>query len=279
MKKNIFFYLFVFIILFIWFVYVYSKKYAENFDENFPNVAIITAIYGDYDNLKDPNIDYIEKVDWYCFTDNNNIKSNFWKIINTPYHLNSNTNDNYKNSYSNIKDKKTYNMMCAKYYKMKNHEIDILNKYDYIVWIDGSIILRKNFIENVSNNILKKDIELANFKHSVRNNIKDETNVSIEMEKYKTQGVDKQYNHYIANGFDDSVGLFENTIIIRKKTDRTNDIFDTWWLHNLIYSYQDQISYPYVLWEKNFLPDFIINENVFNNNNYSFVDFKYMKNH
>ena len=99
------------------------------------------------------------------------------------------------------------------------------------------------------------------------------------MEKYKKQDVDKQYNSYIANGFDDSIGLFENTIIIRKKTQRTNEIFDSWWLHNLIYSYQDQISYPYVLWEKQYTPDLIINENVFNNEKYSYVDFNYMKNH
>jgi len=278
-KINLCIYGFFFIAILILFIYIYNTKLLENFDDNFPNIAIITAIYGEYDNLKDPNIDNIEKVDCYCFTDNASIKSNVWKIINKPYHLTNNINDNYKNSYSNIKDKKTYNMMCAKYYKMKNHEIDILTKYDYIIWIDGSITLRKDFIKNISNEVIKNNKELVNFKHSVRSNIKDEKDVSIQMEKYKKQDVDKQYNSYIANGFDDSIGLFENTIIIRKKTQRTNEIFDSWWLHNLIYSYQDQISYPYVLWEKQYTPDLIINENVFNNEKYSFVDFNYMKNH
>jgi hypothetical protein len=246
-------------------------------------IAVITSIYGNYDNLKTHNIPGADQVDWFCFTDNKNISSNQWKIINTPYHLNdpdSETYKKYKNFYSNIdKNQKSnvYNMMCAKYYKMKAHHIDILQDYDYYVWIDGSIILRPDFIKNVLK--LCDNYNLINFKHSERNNIKDEYKLSITMIKYKDQDLTTQYKTYIDSGFKDDVGLFENTISIRKNTSIINKIYDEWWIHNLKYSYQDQISYPYVLWKFNYKPDYIINENVFNNNNYSYVNRKLMQNH
>ena len=43
-------------------------------------------------------------------------------------------------------------------------------------------------------------------------------------------------------------------------------LFDDWWNENLQKSYQDQISWPYVLWKNDVLPDNVIYENVFNNN-------------
>ena len=256
-----------------------NRVYIENMENNqIKKIAIITAIYGNYDNIKEQNINNKADVDWYCFTDNTDMKSDQWTIITTPYHLNS-TKYEYKNSYHNVSDKKIYNMMSAKYYKLKNHEIDILQKYDYIIWIDGSITLRPNFINNVLKNIIDNDYELASFKHSERNNINDEVKLSLTMDKYKTQDLKTQYQDYLQDGFNDKIGLFENTIIIRKKTERINNIFDMWWIHNLKYSYQDQISYPYVLWKLNEIPDYVIQENVFNNTEYSFVDFKYMNNH
>ena len=252
------------------------KKLEELNTSN--RIAIITAIYGNYDNIKEHNIQSKDSVDWYCFTNNNNMKSKTWNIINTPYHINNKElkNSIYKNS--NSKDKKTEYMMAAKYYKIKSHKIDILKNYDYIVWIDGSIFLQNNFINNIIS-LINKNYQLINFKHSMRNNIKDETIVSKKMLKYKNQDLDYQYKTYIKEGFQDNIGLFENTIIIRKNNSNIEKLFDEWWIHNLKYSYQDQISYPFVLWKNKINPDYIINDNVFNNKDYSYVDHSMMRKH
>lgn len=242
-------------------------------------IAIITAIYGNYDNIKEHNIHMKDKVDWYCFTNNVNMKSNLWNIINTPYHIHDiqdSTYRKYKNYYD--KNKKTKNMMAAKYYKIKSHKIDILKKYDYIVWIDGSIFLQNNFINNIQT-LINKKYQLINFKHSIRTNIKDEVIVSKKIFKYINQDLDNQYKTYIKEGFQDNNGLFENTIIIRKNNSNIEKLFDEWWIHNLKYSYQDQISYPFVLWKNKMNPDYIINDNVFNNKDYSYVDYNMMKKH
>ena len=271
---NTFFFLVCIDIILIGFLILWCNSKSTK------KIAVITSIFGNYDNLKEHNINNKDKVDWYCFTDNTHIQNNTWTIINTPYHLeNIDAFDiQNTNSYPNIKhDQKIYNMMCAKFYKAKAHTIDILKKYDHFIWIDGSIILRPTFLDKMMEHT--KHHELIQFKHSTRDNIKDETNVSIQMEKYKSQKINEQYAEYINSGFPDKTGLFENTIMVRKNNNRCNAIYDKWWVHNLKYSYQDQISYPYVLWSLKEIPDYIIEKNVFNNDEYSYADFSLMTKH
>lgn len=266
----------ILIIFLIFFINI--NEYFENNNLSY-KIAIITSIYGNYDNLKEHHINNKNKVDWYCFTDNN-IQSDFWTIINTPYHINNMNNEHneYNNYYNNINEDDIKNMMSAKYYKINPHEIDILQNYDYYIWIDGSIILQQEFINNVLS-IINNNHKLINFKHHKRNNIKEELNDSLTINKYINKGLENQYNEYIADNFPDNIGLFENGIIIRKNDNNINKVFDEWWIHNLKYSYQDQISYPYVLWKHNLLPDYIINENIFYNNNYSYIDYSLLQNH
>jgi len=273
--NNIFKIIIIFLLIFI--IIDYLLKDSEHFNNQKKyKIAIITSIYGNYDNLKEQNINNKNLVDWYCFTDNVNITHQIpWTIINTPYHLintdNNDTYNSYKNYYKNIKDDKTFNMMSAKYYKIKTHEIDILKDYDYYIWVDGSMNLKNNFIDNMIN-LINNGNELINFKHNKRDNIKDEVELSASWSKYYDQNLQFQYNDYIKNNFTDKEGLFELPIICKKNNDRINRIFDMWWIHNLKYSFQDQISYPYVLWELNDKPDHVIKLNVFDNDKYSNVE-------
>ena len=244
-------------------------------------VAIVTAIYGGYDNLKEPtDVNNRDKVDWFCFTDDANMKSPIWKIINTPYHTQNGKEEykQYKNYFDNIKEDKVRNMMSAKYYKVKTHEIDILKGYDYYVWVDGSLLLRTEFVNNIQK-LIDQSYSLINFKHPQRSNIKDEMDVSVRMGKYVNQDIPSQYAAYMKEGFPDDMGLFECTMIIKKNTPTINEAFDVWWIQNMQYSYQDQISYTYSLWKKGIKPDHVINQEVFNNPDYSYSDRSLMTKH
>lgn len=263
-------------------IFIYMNCSVENMEStsSSPKIAIVTSIYGNYDSFKSQdNVEYSDSVDWYCFTDNPKISaSKKWKIITTPYHSIINSDYlQYKNYYNNINNEKLYNMMSAKYYKIQSHKIGILQKYDYFIWVDGSIFLRDKFIKNM-NLLIKNNYNLINFKHSVRNNVKSELDASM-YNKYKNQNLEYQYSQYINDGFNDKMGLYENTVFVRKNNNSINKLFDLWWVHNLKYSFQDQISYPYVLWKSKINVDKVINQNVFNNKDYCFVNFNLMKSH
>lgn len=94
--------------------------------------------------------------DFICFTDNNNIINNGWIIDTTPYHLINKSkidNDTFTNSMCN--NKHTFNI--AKYYKQAFSNIPILQKYDVIVWLDGTIeIIYDKTSEYILNNIYTK---------------------------------------------------------------------------------------------------------------------------
>ena len=125
--------------------------------------------------------------------------------------------------------------------------------------------------------LIDRNYSLINFKHSVRDNIKDEVKLTLETKKYKYQNILGQYDAY--SDFPDNVGLFEMGLSIRKNNLEINSLFDLWWEHNLKYSFQDQISYPYVLWKKNIMPDYVINENIYHNKNYTYIDKALTTNH
>jgi hypothetical protein len=255
----------------------------EGFQSSGPRpyrVAVVSANFGGYDTVKEHPIKLADTVDWYYFTDNTNVKSDFWNVITRPYHLQNidkNCSDGV-NSPTRMLDSRTKNMMAAKFYKAKMHKIDILKGYDYYIWIDGSIILRDSFLEEVFS-LFDSGYTLISFKHSKRTTVSDEIAESIAMPKYKTQDIEGQYRAYVIQGFKDDVGLFENTIMIRKNIPKNNAVFDEWWCHNVKYTYQDQISLPFCYWKVGTMPDYVIPENVFYNKRFSYVDFNQMKKH
>ena len=101
-------------------------------------ICFITAIYGGYEKSCKKFVKQTIDTDFICFTDNNDIINNGWIIDTTPYHLNNKSHldtNNLTNSLSN--NKHTFNI--SKYYKQSFSNIPILNKYDVIVWLDGTI--------------------------------------------------------------------------------------------------------------------------------------------
>jgi hypothetical protein len=275
MKKNnkIWFILFLIITSYVFFRYVFSWKIFEHFDSGAPRIAIISAIFGGYDEPKEQNINDKNLADWYLMTDSSNNVSG-WNVITQKYHLENTPPNEDKNNYNNITETSVYNMMSAKYYKCQTHHIDILRNYDYYVWVDASVELKPDFMKNIME-IIHKDKSLANFRHGVRTTVKDEITESMKSDRYKEQKVEEQYKMYVADKFPDNLGLYELTMFIRKNNTTINTLFDDWWQHNLKYSYQDQISYPYVLWKHKMKPDYVIEQYVADPNN----DFGVRKTH
>ena len=88
-------------------------------------IAVYTCITGDYDNLRE--IDNVEKgIDYYCFTNNKNIRSNTWNVVY-------------------IEDDSLSNVELARKIKILGHSI--VNSYDILLWMDGAVRFTKNINE------------------------------------------------------------------------------------------------------------------------------------
>ena len=188
---------------------------------------VYTTIYGDYDNLKDqPDIG----VRYICYTDNPNLQSDIWEIIYDPI---------YPHLHPRIR---------AKYRKL-------ICPFDTLsLFIDGSIqIVNPNMIEELSK-FLKNG--WATYIHpSGRTCIESELAESLPMEKYQGLPLQEQVDYYFKQGLPKNFGLWACGIMLRDG--KFEDFGTKWMLENMMWTYQDQISLPYLVWKEKFPLDTI----------------------
>jgi hypothetical protein len=246
-------------------------------------VCFITAIYGNIEFTCKKFVKQTIDTDFICFTDSKKIIDNGWIIDTTPYHLINKSkidDDTYINSLSN--NKHTFNI--AKYYKQSFSNIPILQKYDVIVWLDGTIeIIYDKISEYILNNIYKEKI--IGWHHEHRNGILSAEVKDSKFEKYTStywynqiqpyQDVDYQYKCYIDDGYNDL--FFKNInshtphmgvwitcfVAFLNKDKEVNDFLDLWYLQTLKYTTQDQIGFSYVCQKKNIIPFTLPNNEIY----------------
>lgn len=135
----------------------------------------------------------------------------------------------------------------AKYFKMHPHEL--FPDYDVSVWIDaGVIVLDKTFPNKIA--AWLKGAATVFFPHRQRRTVKEELAAHLVIPKYAGLPLKEQVAHYTKQGFPDDVGLLECTVIARYHNDfRAVRLNEKWWTHNVRWSFADQLSLPYCIWQ------------------------------
>lgn len=184
-------------------------------------VAIISSIYGDYDT---PSIPVPQTVDcdWILVTDRPH-NSGWIEIVEPRAHM--------------------HPRMAAKVAKCRP---DLYSDAEFLIWIDGSFVIGDpSFAEWCVDRLGNNDI--AQFTHPQRRSILGEADVSAGMEKYATQPVQQQARFYVDQGHPDDWGLWASGICVRRNYWRPAEYGDAWLREQARWTYQDQISQPYVL--------------------------------
>lgn len=208
-------------------------------------IAVITAIYGPVDPLRDHRAQELPPgwtCDWFCFTDQPFVqeKKSVWKLIYKPYHE------------SVTHPKMNLNVYKAKFYRMQNHKVDILQKYDCYVWLDGHVgIGDPDFVGD----IVKRAGEfMAMWPHPNRECLYKEAYYSLTAPKYKDEPIRDQIATYEAAGMPHDWGLWCAGMSARRVNPLTNRLWDEWWNEILQWSFQDQVALPYIFWKNNRRP-------------------------
>lgn len=188
-----------------------------------------TCIFGNYEKIKDPK--YISSnFDYICFTDNENLKSEKWKII-------------YVNNLNNIELKKRNRCL-----KALPHII--LSNYEYSIYIDGSLQILDDL--NIIKDNICKEHKLYTFKHPVRNCSYQEFFGCLYYKKDDPKRMYEQLLKYFSEGFPFNYGLAETCILCRYHNDDIcKNIMNTWWNEINNHSNRDQLSLYYSLWKNN----------------------------
>ncbi len=193
-------------------------------------IAVYTSITKGYDNLISP--DFIsDKCDFFCFTDDENMSSNYWQVILLKNEFNGD------------------DVRFARHIKLFPHVY--LPEYRYTVWIDGNIGIVANIYSLVSTYFMK--YSFVTFKNPSRNCIYDEAKECIVRCKDKRKIIVEQMRNYKRNNYPENNGLIESNFIFRDSTCLSmKNVMNEWWEQISRYSRRDQLSFNYVAWKYNF---------------------------
>lgn len=187
------------------------------------NLAILTAVLGDFDTLVDP-VEQNIPTDFKRFT-----YDNFPPIADLPPRF--------------------------QYRIPKMFSWQMAPGYDYYIWLDGTMSFTRPdcaqwFLDQLG------DADIALFKHPWRKTIKEETDHIEEYlkkeHKYITSrykgGLHKeQYADIILDkDYEDDV-LYTSTAFIYRDSETVRDALRLWWMHTSRYFTVDQIALPYAV--------------------------------
>ena len=201
------------------------------------NTAVYTCVTNGFDHQRSQVM--IPGVDYYYFTDgiNNPHPSIGWKVVLIPDDFMPNLDHRRR----------------AKIFKVYPFLVETLQKYKYTIWIDGSMqIVSKSFVPEVISFLNNGLVISPHFdgRHCAYGE------AIIRPKKYASEPLDEQVAFYRQEGFPAEYGLYECGIIARDMTNlKVRDLCEIWLNQNMDWSYQDQVSLPYVLWKTGFTPD------------------------
>lgn len=187
--------------------------------------VIYTAILADSDILNTPL--YVDKsCDYICFTDSAELQSKFWRIVRIKPAAGANR------------------YMVAKAIKVLG--ADILNAFDESIWMDGSVLLKRNpwlLIDSQFGNC-----DFAFMKHPDRNCVFEEIEACAVQGKDSRSNLELVRSRLVEAGYPQNNGLISGGFIYRRHQLDVQRLFRDW-MHNITeFSRRDQLSFNYTCW-------------------------------
>jgi hypothetical protein len=123
--------------------------------------------------------------------------------------------------------------MTAKYYKCFWHHIPILNEYDVVVWIDGTVEIKSLPLNEL------KDHDLVVYQHGIRFSTYQEIDFSTDV-RYK----DYQHGLKEQKQLKNIDWLAITCFVVNKRCESVIKMNNKWFSDIILYSPQDQVSFP-----------------------------------
>lgn len=216
------------------------------------NIAVYTCITGNCNQIA--SIKHREKnIDYYCFTNNKDIKSDDWNIVY-------------------IDDKDLSNEILLKKYKILGIP-KIEEKYDIVIFVDRNIQIETSFKE-----IISKYCDFS--KESVFFLKNSEMNCTYQLGKQYISSnlehpsiIKNQLKFYSQEKFPEKYGMISTNIIIRKsKNYKLLKMQKQWYNQILNFSENEQLSIMYSLWKQS-ISYGVIDLELYNNSIFSLLPY------
>jgi hypothetical protein len=209
------------------------------------DVAIISANYGNYDQVKTPLKQAGINAEWVMVTDNRDLASEQDFLKDNPWATYG--EENWRVVYCENND---IPMRAAKFPKLYPWKF---TDAPMSIWIDGSCQVISPMFAAEALDYVQGTTAIAQFRHG-RQCIYDEEFASAPMEKYKDEPMRAQVDYYRSLGHPEQWGLWPTTVIARRHTAEMRMLSSSWEFEMERWSFQDQLSQPYCLRNLNIRP-------------------------
>jgi hypothetical protein len=190
-------------------------------------VAVVSSIYGGFDEPSAP-VEQDVPCEWVLVSDRE-YDCHPWKTVVEPR-------------------PQLHPRLAAKVAKARP---DWYAEADVYIWADGNVIVtRPDFVSWCLSCL--GPAPLAQHHNPARRELLDEVNTAANMPKYQGLDLEGQARSYLAEGMPAGFGVWWTGLIVRTKT--CPDFGTPWLAEQARWTYEDQISQPYVLWKLGLRP-------------------------
>jgi GT2 family glycosyltransferase len=217
------------------FSYPHRGNAAVSTDRTAPKIAVYTAIFNRYDDLK-PIVPQSLPADFICLTDNSGKSDRQWRtgVPDIPEHDLS---------------PRLRNRWC----KLFPGKIEELNGYDITIYLDGNCTVRSpDFIRFCIDGLAHR--ELLVFRHPSRSCVYEEFVACRHYHKFDGSGNDREQERDYRRFYPAGNGLYWCGCLVRRRSENLQAICEQWWEHLLKYTWRDQLSFPVVCYMNGFTP-------------------------
>jgi hypothetical protein len=190
-------------------------------------VAVVSSIYGGFDEPARP-VEQDVPCEWVLVSDRD-YDCHPWKTIVEPR-------------------PQLHPRLAAKVAKARP---DWYADADVYIWVDGNMIVTRSDFVSWCLSCLGP-APLAQHHNPVRRELLDEVNTAANMPKYQGLDLERQARTYLAEGMPAEYGVYWTGLIVRTK--ECPDFGTPWLAEQTRWTYEDQISQPYVLWKLGLRP-------------------------
>ena len=191
-----------------------------------PKRAVYTALMGSYEELGDQPIAATSSVPFICFTDNPTLRSASWDVRVVEPALPADS------------------VRSARALKIRGH--DALSGFDETLWIDNTVLLRKDPDELLDDWLSDTDFALP--RHSFRGTVAAEFDAVVQAGLDDRARVYEQLNAYGSLSPEELTReALWTAILARRSTTQTKETMRIWLDNVLRYSRRDQLSIAFAI--------------------------------
>lgn len=189
-------------------------------------IVIYTAIFGKSDDLHEPLLPVRDCVDMVCFTDQP-FSSDRWDVR--------------KKDCSQLGE-----YVTAKSYKFLPHKL--FPEYDISVWVDGSILLKRDPTIDIYKIADKSSFALKT--HRCRKTVAEEVAHCIERYVGDARKLRAQISAYKSTGMPETAQLMQLGMMVRRHKQEDVIAFNEAMLSEVkLFSLRDQVAFPFLAWK------------------------------